>query len=251
MAGLFAAMLAMRTPDAPEPVFVETPKSTPTVDVLVANGELPLGQTLKPADMRWQAWPVEYVPTGSITRAEAPTALDEMTGALVRTAFVQGEPMRREKVIKPNGSGFMAAVLPSGMRAVAISIDTRGASSAGGFILPNDRVDIVRIIRDEEAAKSGSANAQISETVLTNIKVLAIGQNIQERNGERVVTGETATLEVSPVQAETLALSQKIGQLSLSLRSLADAGKVEEVREEAGGAVTVIGYGVARQSGKR
>ena len=124
----------------------------------------------------------------------------------------------------------MSAILPSGMRAVAISIDTRGATSAGGFILPNDRVDVIHTV---QAASESGANPAISEIILTNIRVLAIGQNVQERNGEKVVTGETATLELTPAQAEKVVLAQKVGQLSLALRSIADVNETgTPAREE-------------------
>ena len=139
------------------------------------------------------------------------------------------------------------------MRAVAISIDSRGASSAGGFILPNDRVDIIRTFRDDESSRAGGVDVHMSETILTNIRVLAIGQNIQERNGEKVVTGETATLELTPAQAEMITLAQKIGHLSLALRSLADANQTQDAprSDRAESALTVVRYGVAKQSPKR
>jgi pilus assembly protein CpaB len=246
-----AGLLMMQSPKQTETVVVEKAAPVRTTDVLVASAELPVGQTLKPGDVRWQPWPSDYVPGGAIQRSEAPD-LGEFTGSIVRYAFLSGEPIRREKLIKANSNAFMSAILPAGMRAIAISIDTRGATSAGGFVLPNDRVDVLRTFRDEESSKSTGIDVQLSETILSNIRVLAIGQNIQERNGEKVVTGETATLEVTPAQAETLALAQKTGQLSLALRSLADAGRTETVREEKQDAgVTVIRYGVARQSARR
>jgi pilus assembly protein CpaB len=164
---------------------------------------------------------------------------------------LRGEPIRREKLIRADGGGFMSAILPSGMRAVAITIDTRGATSAGGFILPNDRVDVIRTYRDDDASRSGGGDTQVSETLLNNIRVLAIGQTVQERNGEKVVTGETATLELTPAQAELVTLAQKVGQLSLALRSLVDANQPEAAirREETG--LTVVRYGVAKQAPKR
>ncbi|WP_375461751.1 Flp pilus assembly protein CpaB [uncultured Enterovirga sp.] len=249
-AGLAAMLMMQSTPT--ETVVVEKVAPVSTVDVLVATSELPVGQTLRPGDLRWQSWPSDYVPTGSITKAQAPGGLEEFTGSIVRQASLAGEPVRREKLVKANSNAFMSAILPSGMRAVAISIDTRGATSAGGFILPNDRVDILRTYRDDEASKSGGVDVQLSETILPNVRILAIGQNIQERNGEKVVSGETATLEVTPSQAEALALAQKTGQLSLALRSLADAGQTEITREDkSDGSVTVVRYGVSRQSARR
>src|SRR5215213_7220903 len=210
--GAAALMMGGGAPPPPPPPPVM--QSVPMNDVLVAAGDLPLGQTLQTGDLRWQPWPAEAVPPAFIKRTDSPGAPEEIAGAMTRFAFLAGEPIRREKLIKANGSGFMSAILPSGMRAVAISIDTRGATSAGGFILPNDRV-------------------------------LVIGQNIQERNGEKVVTGETATLELTPGQAEAVILAQKTGQLSLVLRSLADAQRVEH-REERDGGLTIVRYGVPR-----
>ena len=250
-AGL-AAMLMMQSPPPPDKVVVRETAPVATTEVLVAAVDLPVGLTVKPGDIRWQPWPSDYVPSGALIKSDPAANPAEITGSIVRSNFLAGEPIRLEKMVKANSNAFMSAILPSGMRAVAISIDTRGATSAGGFVLPNDRVDILRTFRDDEASKSGGADVQISETILTNIRILAIGQNIQERNGEKVVTGETATLEVTPVQAEQLALAQKTGQLSLALRSLADAGAVEKPREEKqDGAVTIVRYGVARQAARR
>jgi pilus assembly protein CpaB len=130
------------------------------------------------------------------------------------------------------------------MRAVAISTDSRGANTAGGFILPNDRVDVINTLRSEGGATGGS-----SETLLRNIRVLAIGQNIQERNGEKVVIGETATLEVDPGQVETLIQAQKTGTLSLALRSLKDAGEIIPPGQ-AENAMTFVRYGVSSKSVK-
>ncbi|MBV9077852.1 MAG: Flp pilus assembly protein CpaB [Methylobacteriaceae bacterium] len=246
-----AAALLMTNTSPPATVVVEKAAPVRTTEVLVAGADLGVGQVLRAGDMRWQPWPQDYVPSGAITRAQSPSALDELAGAIIRQSFLAGEPVRREKVIKADGSGFMSAILPSGMRAVAISIDTRGATSAGGFVLPNDRVDVLRVYRDDEASKAGGVDVQMSETILRNIRVLAIGQNVQERNGEKVVTGETATLEVTPGQAETLALAQRVGQLSLALRSLADAKTVDAPIEERDSGLVVVRAGVARQAARR
>ncbi|TGD98596.1 Flp pilus assembly protein CpaB [Methylobacterium nonmethylotrophicum] len=254
--GAFIVMSGREPPPAPVAVPVAPPVPTmETVDVLVAAAELPMGQTLKAPDLRWQPWPKAAAGDGFLQRSGAPTALEDTVGSIVRNPFLAGEPIRREKLIKANGSGFLSAILPSGMRAVAISIDARGSNTAGGFILPNDRVDVLRTYRDEEASRSGSGgDVQVSETILSNIRVLAVGQTVQERNGERVVTGDTATLELTPAQAEAVTLGQKVGQLSLALRSLADAGQAAQPAAEPqgeGGGVTVVRYGVAKQMPRR
>ena len=241
-----AAVIMMRTPAPQQPVIIQQAAPSRSTDVLVAAVDLPVGQVLKPGDLKWQPWPADLVPPGATARDAVPEAMNEQTGSLVRQSFVAGEPIRREKLVRADGSGFMSAILPTGMRALAISIDTRGASSAGGFILPNDRVDVLRIYRDEEAAKNGGGDGQAAETILQNIRVLAIGQNVQEKNGERVVTGETATLELTPTQTETLALAQRVGQLSLALRSLADAKQVAVREERTDTGMTIIRAGVAR-----
>ncbi len=246
------AALLMMNSEATPPVVVERTSPVATSEVLVAAGEVQVGQTLTRETLRWQPWPTDYVPSGSIVKSGAPGALEELTGSIARQNIVGGEPIRRERLVRADGSGFMAAILPSGMRAVAISIDTRGANAAGGFILPNDHVDVLRIFRDEEASKSGGGEVQTSETILANIRVLAIGQKIQEQNGEKVVTGETATLELTPVQAEVVTLGQRTGQLSLVLRSLADAKTVDtQPVERPDAALTVVRFGVARPVPRR
>ena len=240
-----AALIIMQQQPAPAPQ-VAAPAAAPSrsVDVLVAATDLPVGSSLKATDIRWMPWPADLVPPTATTRAAAPNAAEELKGSLVRQGFVSGEPMRREKLVKADGAGFMSAVLPAGKRAIAISIDTRGATSAGGFILPNDRVDVLRIARDEDAARAGG-DAQTAETLLANVRVLAIGQAVSEQNGQKVVSGDTATLELTPQQAETVALAQRTGQLTLVLRSLADANQTApEERQDA--ALTIVRAGVAQ-----
>lgn len=246
-----AAMLMSRPAAPPETVVVERKASVRTSDVLVAAADLPVGTVIKEGDLRWQPWPADYMPTGSVTRGDS-EKLADFTGSIVRSGFLVGEPIRQEKLVKANSNAFMAAILPPGMRAMAISIDSRGSSSAGGFVLPNDRVDIIKTYRDDDAGKAGG-DAQGTETILQNVRVLAIGQNVQEKNGEKVVTGETATLEVTLPQAEMLALAQKTGQLSFALRSLADASKPAEMRESKDDDMnlTLIRYGVSRQASRR
>jgi pilus assembly protein CpaB len=190
------------------------------------------------------------VPAGVIRKSESPEATKELTGNLARAQIFASEPIRRERLMKTDGSGFLSAVLPSGKRAIAITIDNRGANSAGGFILPNDRVDVIRTRRDDAASRAQSADVMMSETILTNIRVLAIGQNVQERNGEKVVTGETATLELDPRQAETIALAQRTGNVSLALRSLADAKGDDKALAPDDTSLTIVRYGVTIQNVK-
>ena len=138
----------------------------------------------------------------------------------------------------------MAAVLPSGKRAVAIDLADQGKTAAGGFILPNDRVDVIRTFHPDEAPMSFA-----SETILTNIRVLAIGQIVQEKSSDRTVIGGTATLEMTAEQAEKVILAQRTGQLTLSLRSMSDVASDDAVKPQAAPVtMTIIRSGNASQS---
>jgi len=243
VAGVGAALLIRKPSQGPAPA--ARIEAAPTVPVLVAAADIPVGNVVAAPDLRWLDWPKASVPAGVIRKDETPQAEQELTGQVARFGILAAEPVRREKLIKTDGTGFLSAVLPSGMRAVAISTDSRGANTAGGFILPNDRVDVIVTVKG--AAAEGEGEAFLSETILRNLRVLAIGQNVQERNGEKVVIGETATLEVEPAQAETLFRSQKMGTLSLALRSLKDAGQVAAA-PLAEGAMTIVKYGVTMRS---
>jgi pilus assembly protein CpaB len=218
-AGGIAAYLASGSkepPPAPAPVV-----QIDTVEILVAKGDINMGQVVAAGDIQWQVWPASAASSYFVRRKDRPNAIEQLTGSIARSPFVAGEPIREAKLIKANGSGFMAALLPSGMRAVSTEISPE--TGAGGFILPNDRVDVLLTRRDREAERATGVEAHISETILTDVRVLAIDQTIEEKNGQRVVVGRTATLELSPHQAETLAVSRQRGTLSLALRSLIDA----------------------------
>src|SRR5436190_13928812 len=228
-AGGVAALLAGRGDEPPPAAPVEVVKMD-TVDILVARGDINLGQAVSPQDMQWQQWPTQAASPAFVRRTDKPNAIEQLSGAIARSPFVAGEPIREAKLIKANGSGYMAAVLDKGMRAISTEISPE--NGAGGFILPNDRVDVILSRRDREAEKARAADTQVSETILSNIRILAIDQTLGEKDGQKVVIGKTTTLELSPRQAETLALSRQLGTLSLALRSLADAGETTLPNED-------------------
>jgi pilus assembly protein CpaB len=221
-AGGAAALLAGRGGDEPPPPQPVAAPSIETVEILVARSEIQLGQSINAQTMHWQLWPTQAASPVFIRRSDRPDAIEQFTGAIARAPFVAGEPLRESKLIKANGSGYMAAVLDKGMRAVSTEISPE--TGAGGFILPNDRVDVILSRRERDAEKTGSSDSHTTDTILVNIRVLAIDQTLGEKDGQKVVIGKTTTLELTPRQAETLALSRQLGTLSLSLRSLADAG---------------------------
>ena len=196
-AGGIAALLAGRS-DRPAPV-VQAPVATlETVDVLIAGSDIALGQTISGNELRWQNWPAASAGSNFIRRSDRPDAVNQLAGSITRSAFFAGEPIREARLIKAKGSGYMAAILPSGMRAV--STDVTPETGAAGFILPNDRVDVILARRDREAEKATGVEVHSSETVLSNVRVLAIDQTVEEKGGQRVVIGKTVTLELSQSQ---------------------------------------------------
>ena len=218
-AGGIAAYLASGSDPKPT---VETPQ-TDTTDVLVARGDIPLGQTVTPDDLQWQPWPSAAASSSFIRRSDRAEAMSQIVGSIARSPFLAGEPIRETKLVKGNGSGFMAAILPSGMRAISTEISPE--TGAGGFILPNDKVDVILTKRERVASRGSAVEVINSETILSNVRVLAIDQTVEEKNGQRVVVGKTATLELKPEQVETLARARQAGTLSLALRSLVDANQ--------------------------
>jgi pilus assembly protein CpaB len=242
-AGGLAALLAGRSEKPPEVApQVVLPE---TVDVLVARNDIPMGTAMSPGDVLWQSWPASASTGNFIRKNSRPAAIEDLAGWIARVPFVAGEPIREAKLVNAKGSGFMAAILPTGMRAVSTQISPE--TGAGGFILPNDRVDVILTRRDGDNKSTG--DSKTSETILSNIRVLAIDQNVEEKNGQKVVVGKTATLELSPGQSETLVLSQQIGTLSLALRSVTDASQKDAPTDDDNSSkrntVNVIRFGVS------
>lgn len=220
-AGL-AGVLAMRLTGTQSVIVeqvAETVQKEPTVHVLVAAESLPVGARLNEKSVRWMPWPESNLVEGFITDANRPKAVEELAGVVVRLPIFEGEPIRGEK-IADSSSRIMSSLLPSGKRAVATEISV--STGAGGFILPNDRVDVIMV-------RKGDTEAYLTETILSNIRVLAIDQQIQENEeGGKTVVGTTATLELTPEQAKVITVAQQMAdRLSLALRSVADAQEAD------------------------
>src|SRR6202171_1285122 len=245
-AGGIAAYLASGSDNKPpaEPV-----ARLQTVDVLVAKSDIGLGQSVTPEDLQWQTWPAATASNSFIRRNERPDATTQIAGSIARAPFIAGEPIREPKLIKANGSGFMAAILPTGMRAISTEISPETA--AGGFILPNDRVDVILSKREKNPDRSGPDIVN-SEIILSNVRVLAIDQAPKEKDGQNAVVGKTVTLELRPEQAETLARARQTGTLALALRSITDVNMVENTTEDRAArrsnSVNVVRYGVSTQT---
>jgi len=222
--------------DSEQPPSVEAapaPKSD-IDEILVAARDIPAGAIISDLDLKWIPFPIVALRPGMISKTTEPVVNQALKGSYARVPILEGEPIRREKLVKTTGSGFVSAVLPSGMRAMSIPIDSNGGNTAGGFVLPNDRVDVMRAIRTGESGRA--------ELVLSDIRVIAIGKSLSDPQGqERTMQGGNATLEVTYQQARVLAAAQQIGSLFLVLRSLQDAGR--ETADTSKESLTIIRYG--------
>lgn len=242
---LFARSLAV--PSRPVVITAAAPVEAPLTRVLVAAHDLQPGDRLTAGDFTWQEWPktglnADFItdgPAGASARAPvtekvvaaatikardtlaggAAGAAADFVGALVRAPMLKSEPITAAKVVRATDTGMMAVTLSPGMRAMAVPLSAE--NSAGGFILPGDHVDLVQS-RKVDLPTGGQKFA--SGVVLRNVKVLAVDQDTRAKDKAPAKVGTTATLEVTPEQAEFLALSKSQGELTLILRSYADIG---------------------------
>ncbi|MGE3530067.1 MAG: Flp pilus assembly protein CpaB [Methyloceanibacter sp.] len=220
-------------------------------DVLVARTDIGLGQITNDSLFRWQSWPKETITTGFITRDDRPDAMTQLSGSIARAPIMAGEPVTQTKLVKAGQGGVLAAILPAGMRAISTRI--KEETAVGNLILPNDRVDVILIRR---VRSKGGQEDFVSDLLFGNVRVLAIGQEIETKEGKKSAEGNasTATLELTARQAELLALANSMGEISLSLRSIADldvnqgptAGVDPSVKEST--AIRVLRYGSASRA---
>ena len=236
---------------APAAAAAAPPPTRPMAQVLVARRDLPIGAALAAGDLAWQAWPIDAVnpsfitdgqaaqaaPKGStaavadsVARAAkgavASTPMDALYGAIVREPILANEPISNSKLVRGGAGGFMAVVLRPGMRAVAVPVNT--ATAAGGFILPGDHVDVMQS-HQQEGSSSGSSilasrSGQLAQTLLRNIRVLAIDQTTKPPRSAPSVIGIVATLEVPASDADILVRAKAQGEIILALRAYSDAG---------------------------
>ncbi|WP_414472844.1 Flp pilus assembly protein CpaB [Microvirga sp. M2] len=211
---------------ASKPAQTEVAKAAPmnTTEILVASADLSPGQVVGEKDLRWQAWPKDAVSAAYLTRAAKPDAPASFKGQMVRGRIVSGEPILEDKFSR-SASGILASMLPAGKRAVAIRVSAE--SAAGGFILPNDRVDVIHT--PTQIGQKGDTE-NLGKTILTNIRILAIDQKAEDAKSNAAVIGKTATLELNADQAETIAAAQATGTLFLALRSATDGDDTPAVR---------------------
>ncbi len=227
------------------PVTVE--KQVNSTEVLVAGADISIGQLVNEGNFRWVSWPTEAAARGYITKQNGGIArMRDLSGSIARSALLAGEPITSLKLIKAGQGGVLAAILPQGMRAISTKI--KPETAAGSLILPNDHVDVILIRRLR--GKSG-AEEVVSDTLFRNVRVIAIGQQIETKEGKKSADGgaSTATLELTPRQTEMMALANSMGEITLSLRSVADmstdpaASGAGDFNKQRGSAVRVLRYG--------
>ncbi len=208
-----AWIAAQQTATASEPVVIETPEPqvTDMTAVLVATQDVSRGAEIAAATLRWQDWPADAVPSVFIDRSTRPDALSDVAGQFAVRPILAGEPIA-ERALSRQPNGFLAATLAPGQRAVAILVDAQ--STAGGFILPNDRVDVLHSM---SSSRDGADTEVHSRTILRNVRVLAIDQTTEDTESGTVV-GKTATLELNEAQVEAVTAAGSTGTLSLALR---------------------------------
>ena len=250
IAGIAAFVLMKGMVNKPPTQPKEVQKALNTTEVLVARSDIPLGEVVSDGHFRWQTWPMDAVTPSFITKARGLKAQRELTGRIARAPFLAGEPITRHKLIEPGSGGVLAAILPAGMRAISTKIRDE-EKAVGRLILPNDHVDVILIRR---VRGKGGQDSFVSDTLFTNVRVLAIGQQIETKEGNKSAEGaaNTATLELTPRQAELLVLANSLGDITLSLRSIADLDPHRRGPEQGqafdkpknGSAIRVLRYGV-------
>lgn len=246
-AALLAAYFATSMMPAPPPPVVQT-QEVDSVPVLVAAADVAVGQIVNEGSFRWVSWPREAASRGYITNegGAGEKQKRELAGSVARFALLNGEPITVHKLIKAGQGGVLAAILPGGMRAISTKIDPKTA--AGSLILPNDHVDVILIRR---MRGKGGAEEIVSDTLFRNVRIIAIGQQIETKEGKKAADGAatTATLELTPRQAEMMALANAMGEITLSLRSVADlssdpaASGGLDFNKQRGSTVRVLRYG--------
>ncbi len=195
------------------------------VQVLISRRDMKPGDMIREEDLEWAPWPEENLVEGFISEETSPDAITETAGGIARTPIFDREPINTRKIVVKGEQGLMAALIQPGMRAISVEISTESAS--GGFILPNDRVDLILTHDVEVITQDRMTERPVSVSILTNVRVLAIDQVFRTgEEGSASYVGNVATLEATPKEAELISLSQSLGSLSLSLRPYSESSAI-------------------------
>lgn len=201
------------------------PVERPSAKVLVAVESVPAGTILRPEHLRWQTWPEDALSDTYLRRRDHED--HDLVGAVVRNAISRGEPVTEQRVVRPGDRGFLAAMLTPGKR--AISVPVSASSGLSGLVFPGDQVDVLVTHTIARNQSNTGHERRASETVVEDVRILALDQRTDDTEGQRVVA-KTATIEVTPKQVEKVSLAQQLGSLSLSLRPIAREEEPEQPR---------------------
>ncbi|HEY8950142.1 MAG TPA: Flp pilus assembly protein CpaB [Rhizomicrobium sp.] len=216
------------------------PAPAAMLNVLVADSDIQPGTAITPSMVRWQSWPKSSIDSSFITEEGNPNTNAIVKGTVARAPIVAGEPLTGTKIVHADAASFMSARLAPGMRAVSTAISTD--TGAGGFILPNDRVDVVLTQQVSDSPRRFG-----SRVILSNVRVLAMDQTYTQDKDQKTVLAKTATLELAPDQATMLARSAPAGTISLTLRALGDDANIAaRTGHKDSGQIVVVRYGVTR-----
>jgi pilus assembly protein CpaB len=248
LAVVMQKMMGGKAPSAPV-AQVSAPVGKPMTQVLVAKRDLAIGQRLTAADVTWQPWPSDTINAAFITNgaadpvptkstAKAAKAVGDMAegmiggvtpekaveGAIVRDPILSGEPITSRKIVRGGEGGYLSVVLSPGKRAMSVPVTSETA--VGGFVLPGDRVDVIQTREAQSVGEGeGSSGKQvIAETIIQNVRVLALDQTTAAEKDAKTIVASTATLEVGPIEAEALTRAKAAGPVTLALRAYTDLG---------------------------
>lgn len=249
IAGL-AAFVGMQSIVKQPPPKLVVKEKVDSTQVLVAQTPIGLGSAATEANFRWQEWPKKSVNPSFITYELRPNAMRELRGSIARSSLIKDEPITEHKLIQPGKGGVLAAILPAGMRAISTRITDQTA--VGKMILPNDHVDVILTQRKRD--KNGGEQ-HVSDTLFRNVRVLAIGTQLEAKEEQSNAQGNVATLELTSKQSEMLALANSMGEISLALRSIADLNadknadsSASKKKPEETTAINVLRYGVKQRA---
>ncbi|MEM6411070.1 MAG: Flp pilus assembly protein CpaB [Pseudomonadota bacterium] len=226
------------------------------VEVLVAARDLRIGEVMTPEDLRWALWPEKELNPNFFVKDSSTDKIEDLSGMVVRQYIYEREPLVAQRIVERGDTSVLAALVSPGMRAVSMEISTETAS--GGFILPEDRVDVILTYETERFTREGVVEEIESVVIIENARVLAIDQGLRTDDETATLVGSTATLELSPDDAALIAYGEREGQMSLVLRSMFDAVQagdtvVSRASEFAAGretsSVTVFRNGRIREAG--
>lgn len=222
--GILAMQLMQPPQNIPQVARVEAPPvvaPAPRVRMLVAARPLSIGTLLKDDDLREMDVSGDSVPDGAFVGGQESQA--ELRGALLRRFVDPNTPIVRTDVLRPRDRGFLAAVLRPGTRAISIGVDV--VTGASGLIWPGDEVDLIltQNLNTGEQGRESPGRRVVGETILSAVRVIAVDQQISHSGSDATagrVVARTVTLEVTPEQAERVAVAMQLGRISLVVRSI-------------------------------